>query len=129
MGRGAAPERPATGDRKKSLEASPELRALHTLAYHLKTTTGHLEQCLSAQEFTRWCVWLEAEQIGPEWDALRHAELLAALHNGPMKRADGTSRPFTVREFLRRDPWAPPPPTPDPSQQLLDRIESFDWGA
>lgn len=103
------------------------MRALHALAYHLKTTTGHLEQCLSAQEFTRWCIWLEAEQIGPEWDALRHAEILAALHNGPMKRAGGSSQPFAARDFLRRDPWSPAP-QPDPSQQLLDRIAAHDWG-
>lgn len=60
---------------------------------------------LSAQEFTRWMVWMQAEQIGPEWDALRHAQLQAAAANGALSKPD--RKPFTAADFMRRDPWAP----------------------
>lgn len=65
---------------------------------------------MSAQEFTRWQVWLDAHRVGPGWDALRHAETLAALHNGAMQKPD--KRAFTAAEFMPRDPWAPPAPKP-----------------
>jgi hypothetical protein len=68
---------------------------------------GELQRCLSAQEFTRWCVWMDAEQQGPAWAAMRHAELMAAVHNGGgLRHADG--RPFRVEDFMRTDPWHPP---------------------
>ncbi len=63
---------------------------------------------MSAQEFARWQAWLDAHRIGPVWDALRHAELLAALHNGAMAKPD--KQPFRAADFMPPDPWAPPPP-------------------
>lgn len=62
-------------------------------------------QGLSGREFTRWLVWLDTEQVGPEWDAWRHAQLLAALHNGPLQKPDKSV--FSAAEFMRRDPWTP----------------------
>lgn len=65
-------------------------------------------QTLSAQEFTQWMVWMQAEQIGPEWDALRHAQLQAAVANGALVKQD--RKAWTAAEFMRADPWAPPAP-------------------
>lgn len=53
---------------------------------------------------------MAAERAGTEWEALRHAEIMAALHNGPMKRHDG--RAFEPRDFMPADPWSPPAPPP-----------------
>jgi hypothetical protein len=83
---------------------------LFALAGHLRTTVASLQHSLSAQEFTQWVEWMQAEQIGPDWDARRHAELLAAAHNGAMVKPD--KRPFTAAEFLRPDPWLPPEQRP-----------------
>ena len=76
------------------------------LASHLHTTVAWLEQNLSALEFAEWQAWLQAHQIGPRWEAMRHAELLAAASNGALRRQD--SRPWAVADFMVADPWAPP---------------------
>lgn len=65
-------------------------------------------QTLSAQEFTRWMVWMQAEQIGPEWDALRHAQLQAAAANGALVKHD--RKAWASGDFMRPDPWAPQEP-------------------
>lgn len=90
---------------------------------------GHLQQTLSAQEFTQWIEYLQAEQIGPDWEARRHAELLAAAHNGAMVKAD--KKPFTALDFMRRDPWAPPEAAPQRFLNPLDEQLStaFGWPA
>lgn len=110
MGRGHAPERAAARAGKKNLEASPELRALFALASHLRTTVSSLQQSLGAQEFVQWMQWMQAEQVGPDWDALRHAELLAAVANGAVVKPD--KRMFTAADFQRPDPWVPPDKRP-----------------
>ena len=109
MARGRAPGRP--GRPKKRLKASPHRRALYELASYLKCTVSTLEATLSAQEFHEWGAWLEAHRIGPRWDALRHAELLTALHNGALKRRD--SRLWAEADFTPPDPWDDRPPEPD----------------
>lgn len=78
-----------------------------------------LQHTLSAQEFSQWIEWMQAEQIGPDWDARRHAELLAAAHNGAMLKAD--KKPFSAADFMRSDPWAPPAPV---RARLLDPMEA-----
>lgn len=83
------------------------MRALFALAVLLGTTVAALSHSLSAQEFNRWRVWMAAEHQGPEWADVRHAELLAAIANGPRQRTD--KRPFTGADFIGTDPWAPPP--------------------
>lgn len=62
--------------------------------------------------------WLDAHRIGPRWDALRHAELLAAATNGAMTRRD--KRPWTVRDFMPADPWADPADGPG-----IESVEDF----
>jgi hypothetical protein len=64
---------------------------------------------------------MHAEQVGPEWDALRHAELMAALHNGPLQKQDKTL--FKASDFTR-DPWAPPKPAPDPQDAFYRMLDS-----
>lgn len=88
---------------------------------------AELEARLSAREFSQWLLWMDAEQVGPAWDTLRHAQLLAALHNGPMSKRDKSA--FKASEFVPANPWAPPgeaPPPPDPTDdffRLLDAAE------
>lgn len=78
------------------------------LAAHLHRTTAELAATLSAREFARWALWMHAEQVGPHWDRLRHAELMAAAHNGTnVKHRD--ARPFSALDFFTADPWSPPP--------------------
>lgn len=78
---------------------------MFALASHLRTTVACLQQNLSAQEFVQWMEWMQAEQLGPDWQALRHAEVLAALSNGAMQKPD--KRPFSAADFMRADPWLP----------------------
>lgn len=70
---------------------------------------------------------MDAHHIGPEWDALRHAQLLAAAHNGALVRTD--KRQWAAADFMPRDPWAPAAPRPGPpvaesAQQLLANMVS-----
>ena len=87
------------------------MRALFALAALLGTTVAALSSTLSAQEFTRWVLWMRHEQVGPAWDRVRHAEILAATGNaGRYQHRDG--RPWDLRDHLPADPWAPPAPPP-----------------
>lgn len=80
------------------------MRALFALACTLGTTVAALSAGLTGQEFSRWVLWMQAEQVGPEWQAQRHAELMAATHNaGQFKRQGGG--PFKAADFMRADVW------------------------
>lgn len=76
---------------------------MHALAFHLRCPVSVIEQTMSAQEFMHWQAWLRAEQVGPEWDRLRHAEVMAAVHNGACERKGGGA--FTAVDFLPKDAW------------------------
>lgn len=80
---------------------------------------------MSAQEFVRWQVWLDAHRIGTGWDALRHAEQLAAAHNGALVKRDKT--PWRAADFMPADPWAAqqPPPTVASAQDLAAQIAAL----
>ena len=81
------------------------MRAVYALAAFLGITVATLMATMSAQEFTRWMIWMQTEQQGSDWQARRHAELLAAVHNsGRVQHAD--QRLFELRDFLRADPWS-----------------------
>ena len=81
------------------------MRAAFALAAFLGITVATLMSTMSAQEFTRWIIWMQAEQQGSDWQARRHAELLAGVHNsGRVQHAD--QRLFELKDFLRSDPWA-----------------------
>lgn len=97
------------------------MRALFALAALLGTTVATLAGTLSAQEFNQWQVWLQVQQVGPEWDALRHAELLATASNGGQYR-HRAGRPFNAGDYLRPDPWAEPQSlTPEQERERLER--------
>lgn len=66
---------------------------------------------MSAREFGEWMVFFRQEQLHPAADRLRHAQQLAAAHNGPLSRPD--KRLWRSADLMPSDPWAPPPaPTP-----------------
>lgn len=92
------------------------MRALHEIAAVLGCTVGVLMATLSAQEFVRWRLWLDAEQAGPSWAVRRHAELLAAVHNSGRVGKSGGGL-FGAADFLPPDPWAPPRAAPQPSAE------------
>lgn len=80
------------------------MRTLFALAALLGTTAAALAQTMPAQEFNRWAVWMEREQVGPDWAAVHRAQLLAATHNaGLFQRKEGGA--FTASDFARADPW------------------------
>jgi hypothetical protein len=62
---------------------------------------------MTAQEFGEWQAWYIREQMHPQVDRLRHAQLLAATMNGQLTRKSGGM--FTAAEFMGDDPWTPPP--------------------
>lgn len=97
------------------------MRALYALAATLGTTVAVLSASLSGQEFTRWVLWMHAERVGPQWQAQRHAELLAAVNNGGQVKRQGGGL-FKPSDFLPADPWNPPrPATPEEEAERLQR--------
>jgi len=100
------------------------MRALFALACTLGTTVAALSASLTGQEFSRWVLWMQAEQVGPEWQALRHADLIAASHNaGQFKRQGGGA--FTAADFRRRDPWGNTAPL-TPAQEAERQQREYD---
>ncbi len=82
---------------------------MHALASVLHCRVADLLAGMSAQEFAHWQEWLRTERVGPEFDAIRHAELLAATHNGASTKRGGGL--WLAADFLpEADPWAEPPP-------------------
>lgn len=61
---------------------------------------------MSAQEFGEWMSFFQHEQLHPQATWRRHAQLLAATHNGPLVRKDGAF--WHSADFVPTDPWAPP---------------------
>jgi hypothetical protein len=86
-----------------------------------------LGQRMSALEFGQWMTFFEREQLHPVTDRQRHAQLLAAAHNGPMTREDGAH--WSTAHFMPPDPWAPPAPPestePPTAQQLADQVAAL----
>ncbi len=48
---------------------------------------------------------MKAEQLHPRVAQLRHAQLLAAVYQGPSTRK-GVRRPWLASDFMAPDPWA-----------------------
>lgn len=58
----------------------------------------------------------EREDLHPQQELLRHAQLLAAAYNPPLVSPRGKNKFWVASDFLKADPWAPPkvkkpPPT------------------
>ncbi len=51
---------------------------------------------------------LKAEQLHPRVLQLRHAQLLAAVYQGPSTRK-GVRRPWLASDFMAPDPWTDSP--------------------
>lgn len=87
---------------------------MHALAVTLGCTVADLERGMSAREFNHWLQWMAEERVGPAFDRLRHAELLAAVYNGASTRADGDKRPWSAADFL--------PAEPEPPEEAAERM-------
>ncbi len=68
---------------------------------------------MSAQEFGEWITYFQSEQLHPRATWQRHAQLLAAAHNGPLTRKDGAL--WSPADLTPADPWAPLPPETAPA--------------
>jgi len=82
---------------------------------------------MSAQEFGEWITFFQHEQLHPAADRQRHAQLLAAVHNGPLTRNDKAL--WQSSQLMPADVWAPPAPPPAPPgaaslQQQVDAINA-----
>ncbi len=67
---------------------------------------------MGAREFGEWMVFFQREHLHPAADRLRHAQQLAAAHNGPLSRPD--KRLWGAADLMPADPWALPPAPPAP---------------
>lgn len=88
---------------------------MHALAAVLGVTVQVIERGMSALEFSHWCTWMSRERVGPAWDRLRHAEILAAIYNGASTRAGGGA--FGPADFLPPDPWQEPAAAPSTKEE------------
>jgi hypothetical protein len=76
---------------------------------------------MSAEEFGEWKAFYAAEDLYPAAQRLRHAQLVAAIHNGELRRQD--KRLWSASDFMLTDPWAPPPVVPEVS--VADQVNAI----
>lgn len=84
---------------------------------------------MSAEEFGEWMAFYQREQLHPSADRLRHAQQLAAAHNGPLSRQD--KRLWRSADLMAADPWAAQPdaaPAPPSAAQLAAQVEAINRG-
>jgi hypothetical protein len=62
---------------------------------------------VSAEEFAEWSEMFSAEELHPNAERVRHAQLLAALANGELRHP--SKKMFAAQDFMR-DPWKKPEP-------------------
>lgn len=58
---------------------------------------------MSAEEFGEWKAIFSKEQLHPAAERMRHAQLMAALHNGALRKHDKTN--WSAAQFMGVDPW------------------------
>lgn len=76
---------------------------------------------MSAEEFGEWQVMFNTEQLHPANERLQHAQVLAALHNGPLSKPDKTL--WQASRFLDLTPWALEEQTPaEPAQPTAEQL-------
>lgn len=63
---------------------------------------------MSGAEFTEWVVFFARERLMPGHTQARHADMLAALFNGPVQKR-GSTKLWQAEDLFGPDPWAPPP--------------------
>lgn len=79
---------------------------------------------MSAQEFGNWKALFSSEGLSLAAERLRHAQLLAAAHNGPLTRNDKAL--WRPADLLPPDPWAPqdePDAEPPTHAQLAAQVD------
>lgn len=81
---------------------------------------------MSAQEFGEWKTLFSSEGLSLAAERLRHAQLLAAAHNGPLTRSDKAL--WRATDLMPPDPWTEQdeadsaPPTPAQLAAQVDHI-------
>ncbi|MDP3625016.1 MAG: hypothetical protein Q8S12_00350 [Hydrogenophaga sp.] len=81
----------------------PDRRFAFVLALRLGCTVDELGERISAEEFGEWKAFFSKEQLHPAAARMRHAQLMAALHNGALVKRDKTT--WTSAQFMSADPW------------------------
>lgn len=69
---------------------------------------------MSAEEFGQWQVMFRVDELHPAVEQLRHTQVLASMHNGPLSRID--RRLWGAADFRSPDPLAPAPRRPTRKQ-------------
>lgn len=59
---------------------------------------------MSAAEFGEWKAMFAADQLHPVAEQMRHAQLMAAAHNGPLQRSG--KELWAASQFMAPDAWA-----------------------
>lgn len=84
---------------------------------------------MSAEEFGEWKAIFSKEQLHPDAERMRHAQLLAALHNGALVKRDKTT--WQAVQFMGGNPWEiaeeateAAPPTPEQIAAEVARINA-----
>jgi len=77
---------------------------------------------MSAQEFGEWKAFYTAEELLPAASRLRHAQLIAAISNGKLRRTD--KRLWEAADFMVADPWAAAPEAP-PAVSVQDQANAI----
>jgi hypothetical protein len=82
---------------------------------------------MSAEEFGEWQAMFTREQLHPAAERMRHAQLLAAIHNGELRKHDKSL--WSASQFIDLEPWRfaeqesePVQPT---AQQLAAQVASI----
>jgi len=79
---------------------------------------------MSAEEFGEWICIFKNEQLHPSADRLRHAQQLAAAHNGPLSRRD--KQLWRALDLLPVEVEAAataPPPAPPTAAELARQVD------
>jgi hypothetical protein len=100
------------------------------VASHFRCSVAELQQRMNGKELAQWTAWMDAEQIGPEWDRFRHAQMLAAVQNGG-RYEHAEKRAFIAKDFMTPDPWTEPeePKPTDKTAALRKRLLAAELSA
>lgn len=74
---------------------------------------------MSALEFGEWFVYLSREELLPEAERIRHAQLRAAVYTGPAKAP--TARGWSYADLTEPNAW-PPIAAPEPPKSIAQQV-------
>lgn len=77
---------------------------------------------MSTEEFEQWRVMFRVEELHPQSEQLRHAQLLAAIATGAIGRRG--KKAWLPSDFMKAEPWAVKPAkrAPPTFQQLSAQV-------